>query len=445
MQDRTALKSHITQITRREYFTNLFRHASAASEDKLISEQREINGNTTHLIEFKEARLSLKQPIQHAVDHAKAIAKLANKNNLPIKLFLSGGIDSEAMAEAFLHAKVKFEVVIGRYNGDMNYFDYKDAVTFCENHNLKIEFIDIDVFNFLESGGALKYAKELGCRSPQLAVHLHLLDQVSGYCVLAGNPIFPVFRNSSDDLITELQNGKLSIHDVWGAPNQTQSVYLRFLEKRGRLGQPFFFQSSPELCMSFLFLDEIVSLMAAGIKTHDYQMKCQMYKLGGFLALPRKDKYTGFEKYRADYDKKMQTAHGIGFDLCFRKPLEKMNPNFPLKVSFILPAQIKNKLIQNITLINKRNTGPCLASIDDLKLKASRRKIFSNLGALSAGFFTILLFSRFAKAASCYCCSNGIAEGPFGIASAPQCIKRCIQNGYDGMEISIGGGACEAY
>lgn len=422
---------------RRRFIVGPVKSIFPFSKSRIVSEAREIGGCQVHWIEMGKVSRVLSEPIQNAIEHAKALAAEAYRNNLPIKLFLSGGIDSEVMAEAFLLAQVNFEVVIGRYNDDLNYHDYKDAVAFCEQHNLKVEFIDIDVFSFLENGGALKYAQELGCRSPQIAVHLHMLDQVSGFCILAGNPIFPVFKNSDQMMLKQLRSKKLEIANVWGAPNQTQSVYLRWFEKRNRRGEPFFFQSSSDLCMSFLNLDEIVSFMAVGVKNHDYRMKCQMYSLAGFKATARKDKYTGFEKYRSAYDKKMNTLWGTGFDDCFRKPLEELYPALPVAVSFILPAQIAEKLISKLTC----HYEPSVDSTFPNHFVTSRRQLFGRASAISGTFFVSLFLPRFAQAASCACCTLGTPGLTLGLQSAGDCAKLCTAAGY--TEMQLGGGSCD--
>lgn len=411
--------------SRRIFLTNPFKMfppetQSLNYKSKFISEPRIVNGKLVHYREFIAAEKSLKQPMQHAIEHAKELAITAQRNNLPVKLFLSGGIDSEAMAEAFMLAEVSFEAVIGRYNTDMNEHDYCAAISFCEKHDIKINFIDVDVFDFLESGKALKYAHELGCRSPQIAVHLHMLEQTEGFCVLGGNPILPIFKNASDpeNLMKEIDNNRIEIENVYGLPGQPQSVYLRYFEKTGNLGEPFFFQSSPELCMSFLNLDEIFPSLSSDEAIFDYKMKCKMYQLGGFCARPRQGKFTGFEKYRAEYDRRMNTEYGIGFNEKFRKPLEELNLLLPHITSFVLSAQIVQKIKRAVS-----------ADRSDINLKSNRRAVLQKFVAFFGGVTLVSLFPSFANAADPCCCD--FSSSSFPVTSEKECAAACAPGGWE--------------
>ncbi|AGH94258.1 hypothetical protein [Pseudobdellovibrio exovorus] len=305
-----------------------------------VSEERTLNGERIHYIEVAEARGRLSTPLQHAVEAALKIQQQAEIARLPIKLFLSGGIDSEAMARAFLAARVPFTAVIARYNQDMNFHDYETAIPFCEQFGIKIEFIDIDVYQFLEKEEHLAYGHELGCRSPQLAVYMHILDQVDGFPVLAGNPIFPILNGGAEQIKQGIQTGRLLLERVMGLSDQTQASLLRYFEKRQRRGEPFFFQSSSALIMSFLKLQSTIQEIVREEKTYTYQMKCRAYRDGGFDVEPRADKYTGFEKYREEYDKRLNTQYGKGFDRKFREPLEKMNPLLTEKTQLPVPSEV---------------------------------------------------------------------------------------------------------
>lgn len=319
-----------------------------------------------------------------------------------MKLFLSGGIDSEAMARSFLAAGTPFTAVIGRYNRTMNGHDYGTAVSFCRENKIEIEYVDVDVYDFLEAGRHLVYGRELGCRSPQIAVHLHLLDQVSGFPVLAGNPVYGAPKDPQDILRRESQ--PLELGQITGLPGQTHSVYLRYFEKRGRAGEAFFFQSSPELLFSFLCLDEALSAMAAGEQTHDYAMKCRLYRSGGFTVEPRTDKFTGFEKYRAEYDRRMNTAHGTGFNERFRRPLEILTPELPQRTLLPLPPQIAEGLIRKIQFASPSSV--------DLASGLSRRRILTGAWAAAATAFAGWLLPLPAQALACYpsCMSSFIGS-----------------------------------
>ncbi|AGH94259.1 hypothetical protein A11Q_39 [Pseudobdellovibrio exovorus JSS] len=361
------------------------------AKESLLSESRILNGEKIHSIEVAKVFADLSSPIEHAMTKAKEIARTAWANNLEIKLFLSGGIDSEAMARAFLAAGIPFVAVIGRYNQNMNEHDYVTAISFCDQFHIPMQFLDVDVYQFLEDEGHLAYGHELGCRSPQLAVYMYMLDQIEGFPVLAGNPIFPILKNSGSELRKELSTGSFEMERVVGLSDQTQAVLFRYFEKRQRLGVPFFFQSCAELMMSFLNLESTIEAMTSGRKNYSYEMKCRAYRDGGFDVEPRADKYTGFEKYREEYDKRLNTQYGKGFDQKFRQPLEMLNPLLAEKIYLPLPAQVTEKLFRKLSSLFKSDAN------------MSRRGILAGVAAAAFG----LLIPLPANALMWCCCSDG--------------------------------------
>lgn len=361
-----------------------------------ISETRTLDGTNVHWVQVQPPDAKIGSPFRHAIDRARDLAALAKKSRLPLKLFMSGGIDSEAMAVAFLAAEISFTAVIGRYNQDMNQHDIVTAVAFCREHEIQIEYVDVDVYQFLEEGHHLQYARELGCRSPQIAVHLYMLDQVKGFPVLGGNPIYLGIKNPKEIIRSEASSAPLELSQIIGLPGQTHSVYLRYLEKRKRQGEPFFFQSSPELLFSFLYLDETLNAMARGEQIHDYAMKCRMYQDGGFAIEARADKYTGFEKYRSEYDRRLGTQYGTGFNIRFRTPLEEMTPELPQRTIIPLPVEmaerLHGKILNRLTVLK--------AEVPDHHL--SRRRILTTAWAATAAAVTAWLLPLPANALACY-------------------------------------------
>ena len=97
---------------------------------------------------------------------------LEGKTNV---LYLSGGVDSEIVAMAFLDAGVKFYPVIFSWvdnNGvRLNDFDTKFAVEFCAANNLKPVYSELNIEQFWESAEILEYADKYLCSSPQILTY----------------------------------------------------------------------------------------------------------------------------------------------------------------------------------------------------------------------------------------------------------------------------------
>ncbi|MBC7465561.1 MAG: hypothetical protein H7256_06170 [Bdellovibrio sp.] len=275
------------------------------------------------LVSFGPLQRPCRTPMMESVSAAQSIY---NQNpNKKLNLLLSGGIDSECMAQAFIAAKVPFQATFMRFKNNMNAFDIQTNIDFCQRNNIKYSFVDLDIIEFLESGEYLKVSNKYECQSPQLAAHLWLLDQVEGIPILGGNPMAPIWKK-----------------DHWffiGAPGELHSTYFKYFLENNRLGVPFFFLYTPELIASFFSLPIMKSCLQKEVNSesdYTYEHKCQSYIQGGFNVQPRHDKFTGFELVRKHYDEREGTQHGIAFNRLFREPLEKLFP-FPESYKQLVP------------------------------------------------------------------------------------------------------------
>lgn len=244
---------------------------------------------------------------------ARAARMIRNSTSDEIWLCMSGGVDSESMARCFLAAGVEFRVAIMRFDRELNWYDIRDAVAFCDRMQIPYRFFDLDVREFYLGGRHFELARKYRCRSPQLTTHLHLMDAIPGFPVLSWNVTCPYIS----------QTGRASLL----VPSDLYFCYERFLLANKRQGAPLFFLYSPELFFSFLRLPMMQDFLRRtgdwGAKHQiDYQMKCDTYRAGGFSVVNREDKFTGFEtvkQFFAEYYGGDLTT----FDQKFRQPLER--------------------------------------------------------------------------------------------------------------------------
>ena len=264
-----------------------------------------------------------------AVKSARLIGASAQALKKPVVLCLSGGIDSEAVAWAFLCSGVHFRAVIMRFKGGLNDFDIAPILAFCKRQNIKHESFEVEPQAFFESGKYLEYGKTYSCQSPQLALHLYLLDHIEG---------LPVLCWQAPEILYHLKEKS------FGLPGDLHSVFLRYFYQNKRPGIPFFFLYTPELYTAFYrtpILQTLIWFGEQGAKvTNFYEHKCITYIQGGFPVRPRAHPYTGFEKLRDLYDKKDGKSFGTAFDDRFRKPLEKISP-LPEKHYQIVPDEAR--------------------------------------------------------------------------------------------------------
>lgn len=80
-----------------------------------------------------------------------------------LALFLSGGTDSEIVARNFVDIGIKPECFVIKFKDDYNIADVTDAINLAKQLDLKLNIIDFDVKDFLYSGEASDFGKELQC------------------------------------------------------------------------------------------------------------------------------------------------------------------------------------------------------------------------------------------------------------------------------------------
>jgi len=271
---------------------------------------------------FERAPLSIQTPFEEAVRASRLIYETYQ---IPLTICLSGGLDSECLAQAVLASGVPFNIVTLRLKPEFNAHDTVHAESFCRQYQLPIRFLDLDIIRFYESGEFLEYALKYRTNSPQFAAHLWLADHAEGVPVFGGS--FP-YLNYFDF------EGNLLEESFLYTPEDKEYGVDRLFQKQNRPGVGHFFQYTPELYFSFLCKTVAGGSLAQRQKLKlgsYYQFKTEVFSQAGFnmqLTPERQDKYTGFEKVKAYYAER----YGIGdvYEKLFRLPLQKM---FPVKTS----------------------------------------------------------------------------------------------------------------
>jgi hypothetical protein len=295
------------------------RHGFISAEKKLV----DFIADGKFFLEIGQCERTPQSPMQEAIAAARLIRASTTED---LWLCLSGGIDSECMARAFLAARVTFRVAIMRFNDDLNWFDIRHAVEFCEKHQLSYQYFDVNILEFYKQGLHLRYAHKYRCTSPQLATHLFLMQQIPGFPIMSWNIV-----------ATGLVNGKVSLK----LPTDLYFCYHRYFEIERRSGVAFFFLYTPELFYSFYQLPTMRKLLrqqeAMAGREMTYADKCQAYQEAGFEIEPREDKFTGFEQVKI-YFEKYFNEEGPVYDRYFRHPLTTLYPP-PREVVFKISAE----------------------------------------------------------------------------------------------------------
>jgi len=222
---------------------------------------------------------------QELIETAKYINTLTTK---PIMLVLSGGIDGETTALSFLTAGIPFEVLTCNYKSRANYLDTKYAKEFCERHDIKQHFIELDDENFYFNKGYEKYIEQ-GYISNNLYnyLQLYLLEIVEsmGCTAVCGG----------GDQTYKIENNTLCFKTDTPVINT-----LEWCKNNKTLHFPYFFITTPELTVSYME-DTLIKFFInnydyyAGIQDFDYNMEKTILFHSIYPSMPKRRKYTGFE------------------------------------------------------------------------------------------------------------------------------------------------------
>jgi hypothetical protein len=194
----------------------------------------------------------------------------------PYTLFVSGGVDSQAMMYAWLISGVPFKVVNVSYKG-LNDHDYIETLHFAGRHGIVIDRLVFDVLDFLETR-LDEYAMPYQCSSPQICTHMAFTELVTeGTKILSGNLPIPD-QPSMNNTIFGLQ---------------------RYATMTNANMVPFFLMSDEE---SASIAANVAMSLPVGEMGH-YEFKCLVYRELGIPIIPQDTKLTGFEKLKELYEK----------------------------------------------------------------------------------------------------------------------------------------------
>lgn len=237
---------------------------------------------------------------------------ICNRNpNLMPTVLMSGGLDSEIVAQSFLATKKPFRVAIGKFQAGLNQHDIDYAIGWCERNQVKYDLIPIDLDEF-GTNLLYQYAADSTCASPQLCVTMHvghIVAQRGGLPILGSGECYLKKRMpllSDDD--EPYPDTPWDLHE-----KELIASWYRFFMKHNIPAVPGFFQYTPEQMVSFLEdrrVQELVNDLIFG-KLSSLTSKPYIYQ--PHYDFEKRPKYTGFEHYM-DWDrhhrKKLETLYG---------------------------------------------------------------------------------------------------------------------------------------
>lgn len=203
-----------------------------------------------------------------------AVRQIAKDYPGPYTVFLSGGVDSQAMALAWKMSGVPFRAV--HYTYGTNSVDSQFAIDFCVKNKIDLDVLCFDAKSFIQSSELQTLAKKYDTTSPHILTYIKLLEQHSETCILAGNFI-----------------------DGWSAGINWTILALDRYAQENKNVVPFFFLYTPQL--SYAFLNSYLKHLDSRVG-EEYAAKIAALQDAGFDVLAQDNKLTGFEEIKESFD-----------------------------------------------------------------------------------------------------------------------------------------------
>lgn len=125
--------------------------------------------------------------VRKGLESALQIAANEFSGIKPLNLLLSGGADSELTLRSLVGSGIPVEAVTLRFRGGLNSDEVHRASLIASRFSVRHSVIDFDVEKFLDSGEYLVFCTRYGCASPQVAVHLWLLESLGSKAIYPGS------------------------------------------------------------------------------------------------------------------------------------------------------------------------------------------------------------------------------------------------------------------
>jgi hypothetical protein len=166
-------------------------------------------------------------------------------------IFLSGGLDSEIVVKSFIDANVDFVPVTFKLANGLNIHEINFVEKFCKRHNLKVQYINIDIVDWFNTPEAKQKYIESFCTYTEMLPHMKLMDIV--WNEFQGLPVM----GNGDFYAIKSINPVWRMHDnnatkyIW---NYIEFEYIlawfRYAVSKNILGGIGFFQHNPEITLA---------------------------------------------------------------------------------------------------------------------------------------------------------------------------------------------------
>lgn len=240
---------------------------------------------------------------------ARAIAASTDK---PLYVLMSGGIDSEMVARAFLDNGIPFKALTVKHTQGTNSHDTRWADVFCKDHNIEQDILELDTtqLNYIIE----RYINQ-GYRSVNIYHYLQLyilehLEKLGGFGVGgAGEQIY----YTVDGIINLKINPSYTLGREWCKRNNTRH-------------QLWFSLDNPEIYAAYMQIDIIDMLLQRPsyfVNHHFASVEKILVLHNKWPTMIKRSKFSGFEQLQMNY----------------RNPKEKaLKERFPDLIDLYIPV-----------------------------------------------------------------------------------------------------------
>jgi hypothetical protein len=218
---------------------------------------------------------------------AKAIAKSTDK---PLVVLMSGGIDSEMVARAFLDNDIKFTALTLKHTQGTNVHDTNWADSFCKKYNIRQEVLDFDTSQF---DNIIEKYIEQGYRSTNIYhyMQLYILEYLESLGVFGVGGAGEQIYYTIDGVVHLKVNPSYTLGRQWCSRNNTWH-------------QLWFSLDNPEIYASYMQIDVIDCLLKNPnyfINHHFASVEKMLVLHNKWPDMQRRNKFSGFENLRVHY------------------------------------------------------------------------------------------------------------------------------------------------
>ncbi len=239
---------------------------------------------TMHLTARTEStNIDFELAVKHYID------RIVETYPAPYTIFATGGVDSQATILAWMKSGHEFNVVSVRYENNFNEHDLTTLKEFQERYNIKVEYLDFNLTDFLENR-LEEYVIKYKCASPQIGTHMAISELVPDGTVIFSGTAPCIHR-------MEFTADLLSLYTYKDLARPTMI--------------PFFLMEDKDVAGAFLQESIAMEKFYKGNPKYisHYDIKCELYKNVGFDVIPQEKKFNGFEKVKEYYETRQELVN----------------------------------------------------------------------------------------------------------------------------------------